>query len=71
MDPRSHPLWAENMPVTDTPTPHFLQLPFRELCSQYGFLSPAPVRPGTAPAENAPQGEPQRSEGAPLLDYLP
>lgn len=53
------------------PAPHYFQLPFRALLSQYGYLS-APLRPEpTGPAENAPQGEPQRSEGSPLLDLLP
>lgn len=53
------------------PPPHYFQLPFRQLLSQYGYLS-APLRPEPrGPAENAPQGEPQRSEGSPLLDLLP
>ncbi len=53
------------------PAPHYFQLPFRALVSQYGYFSPPPVPAERNPAENAPQGEPQRSEGSPLLDLLP
>ena len=53
------------------PAPHYFQLPFRALVSQYGYFSPPTPSGGEKPRRNAPQGDSQRSGEGPLLDYLP
>ena len=71
MPSTEHPGYQPKPPLRPLTAQNHAQLSFPQLRALYGYLSPAPPSPERDPAENGPQGEPQRSEGTPLLDLLP